>query len=216
MTTAKPHDWPGFLAQIGGASRVTLVGPMHDRSVDVSEPTVFVDGGARFMGNLGGAPSIRVGDGDSGVADLDVRLPAEKDFSDLAFVLRELPVAVVALRLLGFLGGRLDHMLANLGELHGFLARRSSGLVELEGSGVVGGRAGVQIVGFVGSLELRISGVFSVMVLESCEVRIEGECKYPLKSTTLPPASSHGLSNEGHGLVRFSSRGPCFVLLGER
>jgi thiamine pyrophosphokinase len=208
MTAKSPSDWPGFLAGLRGTTRVTLVGPLYNETFSPSAPTVFVDGGNRYRrAGLENFPCISVGDGDSGQGNLDVRLPAEKDFSDLAFVLRELPPAVADLELLGFWGGRTDHLLANLGELHRFLAKRGPGAkAEMAEGGVI------QAVGFKGRLERRISGIFSLMVLERTEVKIEGECRYPLKNpTALEPASSHGLSNEGHGLVTVASNGPCFL-----
>lgn len=210
MTVKSPSEWLNFVARLSGATRVTLVGPLHHETFNPVEPTIFIDGGARFRSaDPEKFPCISVGDGDSGDSPLDVKLPAEKDFSDLAFVLRELPDYVKNLRLVGFLGGRLDHELANLGELHQFLAGRSADArVDMEN----GGRANV--IGFNGHLEHKIQGLFSILVLESAEVQITGECRYALnKATTLEPASSHGLSNEGNGLVKLSSSGPAFLFL---
>lgn len=208
MTAKSPNDWPGFLARLQSGSKVTLVGPLHSGPFEPAGPTVFVDGGTRFRRkDLEKFPCISVGDGDSGQAELDVRLPAEKDFSDLAFVLRELPQTVLDLRLVGFSGGRLDHMLANLGEIHRFLKSRGPAA-----------QAAVDrmIVGSGGNLELKILGGFSVMVLESADITISGDCRYPLHEGTLEPASSHGLSNVGHGMVRISAGGPFFVLLSDK
>ena len=201
--------WAGFLSLLDKGAAVTLVGPLHDKPLAPSEPVVFIDGGSQFRVQNEKFPSISVGDGDSGSTELDVKLPAEKDFSDLAFVLRELPRHVVNLRLLGFLGGRLDHELANLGEIHQFLLDRPPGArVEMK-------RAGrLEVIGFTGKIKLDISGSFSVMVLETSEVTISGDCEYDLDGEEpLVPGSSHGLSNTGSGAVSVSSAGPCFIFL---
>lgn len=200
--------WAGFLALLAKASSVTLVGPLHDTPVTPDEPTIFVDGGSQFRVKVEKFPTISVGDGDSG-STLDVTLSPEKDFSDLAFVLRELPRQVVKAQLLGFLGGRLDHELANLGELQQFLLDRPRGArVEMRRSG----RA--EVIGFTGSATLDIQGLFSVIVLEASVVTISGECRYKLSGgDPLVPGSSHGLSNIGRGRVTVASDGPCFIFL---
>jgi thiamine pyrophosphokinase len=209
MTAKKPSDWAGFVARLGGAEQVTLVGPLYSGNFNPTEPTIYVDGGARFRRTeLENFASISVGDGDSGGANLDVRLPEDKDYSDLAFALRELPLKITRLRLLGFWGGRLDHMLANLGELHAFLAKRDAARVVLEDDDEV------TAIGFKGNLAREISGRFSVMVLEPTPVRISGQCSYPLDpAQVLQPASSHGLSNSGDGPIEIESQSPCFLLL---
>ncbi len=201
--------WPAFLAELGKSAAVTLVGPLHDKKFSAVEPTVFIDGGSQFRGNGEKFPTISVGDGDSGGAALDVKLPEEKDFSDLAFVLRELPRHVVTLRLFGFLGGRLDHELANLGEIHQFLLDRPKGArVELEKAGHL------EVIAFTGSMKREINSLFSVMVLETSEVTIAGDCDYDLDNEEpLVPGSSQGLSNLGTGQVEITSAGPCFIFL---
>lgn len=170
------------------------------------EPTVYVDGGARFKAATSPrVPLITLGDGDSG-GPMDEMLPAEKDYSDLAFVLRELPRHIDHVLLKGFLGGRRDHELANLGEVHQFLRRRTQGRAEFDNV----------IHAFIGNFELDINGVFSVLALETVSVTIQGACKYRLDGTSaLEAASSHGVSNEGFGLVMFSSSKPCFIFLNE-
>lgn len=196
-------NWSDFSSQLKNSA--TLVGPLHSESLTVTEPTVFVDGGARFRKGSENFPCISVGDGDSGETKLDVRLPASKDFSDLAFVLRELPTSVVQLNLYGFVGGRLDHELANLGELHRFLKSRPNSTARMfKGGDLV-------LAGFNGNLAIHIEGIFSVMVLETAHISIEGACQYPY-SGNLEPASSHGLSNVGSGNVTLVSRQPAFLL----
>jgi len=176
-------------------------------------PTIYVDGGSDYRqpasSTESSLPLISVGDGDSTTGKLDEVLPAQKDYSDLAFVLRGLPQNILAVEMLGFLGGRRDHELANFGEVHAFLKTRTEFCrVEMHS-------ADQSVIAFArGSLTIDIQGTFSVMVLEPSAVKIEGACDYPLSGdVTLPVASSHGLSNKGRGRVVITSDQPCFVFV---
>lgn len=193
--------WPAFLAQIQNCTEIQLVGPLYDKPFRSSDPVIFVDGGARFRSN--GALSIAVGDGDSGT-ELDHLLPEEKDYSDLAFVLRGLPLSVRHLALHGFRGGRRDHEWAVFGEVNRFLTAREESTAELTA-------ADQPIVfGFRGTHTAQIKGTFSVMALQPTKVRIAGECKY-LFNGTLEALSSHGLSNEGRGSITVAAEAPVFI-----
>ncbi len=201
--------WPAFLAQLEGRKSVTLVGPLYGTPHAPSEPTVYVDGGAKFKSAAKfSQPTITLGDGDSG-GPMDEVLPVEKDYSDLAFVLRELPKHIVELSLYGFLGGRRDHELANFGEVHQFLRARGQARADLFGTST-------SITGFCGALEIDIHGLFSLLAFEASSVLLQGECKYKLDGTVvLDRVSSHGLSNEGAGLVLLQSAKPVFIFRGE-
>lgn len=201
--------WPAFLAQLEKHSSVTLVGPLIGAPHAPVEPTVYVDGGARFKPpENAGPPTITLGDGDSG-GEMDETLPVEKDYSDLAFVLRELPKNIEQLHMHGFLGGRRDHELANLGEVHQFLRKRGQARADLYGEKLT-------VTGFCGQLQIDINGLFSLIAFEASAVLLQGECKYKLDGTTvLDRVSSHGLSNEGSGLVMVQSSKPVFIFLGE-
>lgn len=203
--------WAEFLESINGRDRVTLVGPLYNTKHVPLAPTIYVDGGAQFLSReCVDNPVVSVGDGDSGAEiTLDEKLPADKDYSDLAFALRGLPQSVIRVEMLGFQGGRRDHDLCNLGEVHGFLASRSHfTTVELTG-------AGARVIGFCkGRVNLEIHGVFSVFVLEPAAVKISGECKYQLsRERTLASLSSIGLSNEAHGAVEIECGSPAFVVI---
>lgn len=211
--------WTDFLSQIADAREITLVGPLYQNRHVPQMPTIYVDGGTRFRGEGGGwatqhvkgsHPTVSVGDGDSAPGQLDELLSPDKNFSDLAFALRSLPHGVREITLLGFLGGRRDHELANLGEVHAFLRTRSQFTrVDLVGLG------GQRIVAFTrGTFTLERRGEFSVFVLETANVRIEGDARFPLPAGSAPlsPFSSHGLSNLAAGTVQISCAEPCFVI----
>src|SRR3982750_1407403 len=116
------ENWKNFIGELGSQSQISVVGPMLNRVFTPSAPTIFVDGGTQFrpVGEKNNPIRISVGDGDSGGINLDVLLPKEKDYSDLAFVLSNLPPTVRHVELIGFLGGRRDHELFNFGEVHKF------------------------------------------------------------------------------------------------
>lgn len=201
--------WAEFLAQT--LNNVALVGPLLDRARPLVMPTVFVDGGADFLRasvamSPREVPVVSLGDGDSSSVPLDEKLAREKDFSDLAFALRGLPAAVSGLELFGFLGGRRDHELANIGEVHNFLAARPSAVANFHGP------QKIEVIAFTGHLEIEIHGTFSVFVLEAAQVEINGACEYSHHGEVLP-LSSLGLSNVGKGKVSLHSPRPVFIFL---
>ena len=160
-------------------------------------------GSSEFVFSVGDGDSLRGG-------GLDKTLPIDKDHSDLAFVLGSLPSSVNRLSLYGFMGGRLDHELANLGEVFSFLKRLSAGRCDFYTSS-----AELGMVAWSGlTLSLPIHGLFSVFTFEAGPIQIRGSCRYPLDPPRdLMPLSSHGLSNEGHGQVHLASTAPALLCL---
>lgn len=201
--------WKRFLKDTEGATQLFIVGPMLKHIYNPIGPTVFVDGGATFRGTVGvdgNIPTVSVGDGDSGEALLEVSLPSNKDYSDLAFVLRSIPAHIRHLEMIGFLGGRRDHELIGFGEVHRFLKTKTEFTTVRFEEAVVAFSAG--------RLKLNIEGRFSVGVFEETNVTITGACQFPLNApTVLEPMSSHGLSNSGRGPIVICSDKPCFVFL---
>lgn len=203
--------WLEFLLLIKEAEHVTLVGPLYNAQHFPVTPTIYIDGGGKFAPTLPvDNPVVFVGDGDSGTdVELDEKLPAEKNYSDLAYVLRALPEAIDQVDMLGFMGGRRDHDLCNMGEVHAFLHSRPH-FTRVEMTGLE-----ARVIGFCkGCLKLDIHGVFSVVVLESTALKISGKCKYPMSpERVLSPLSSVGLSNEGRGAIDVESNSPAFVII---
>lgn len=202
--------WKRFLADIATAPQVFVVGPMLQGTHHATGPTVYVDGGEQFRDTFdpaGNIPTISVGDGDSTATPLDKILPKQKDYSDLAFVLHNLPPTVRHLELLGFMGGRPDHQLVNFGEVHKFLKTKTARFTTV--------RFDETVVAFCGGgFDLELHQDFSVVAFESTPLVITGDCKYLVpKPYHLQAVSSVGLSNEGFGKVHFDSVGPCFIFL---
>ena len=187
-----------------------LDGPLDALLVpdDDGPPIVLAaDGGVRKAAELGLAPRVVIGDGDSlrprEVAALRARgaevvlFPAEKDESDTELAVREaLARGARRIVVLGAFGGaRFDHALANVALL---------ALPELEGRDVSlsDGTATIRLVGRVdGPGEIRIVGAPRDLVsLFPLDPTVEGivtaGLRYPLQDESLRIGPSRGLSNE--------------------
>ncbi len=204
-----------YLRRFENARRITLVGPLPPESgagagpdeVRPEEPLVWIDGGANHR-DAGGSfrGGFAVGDGDSARGALDQYLPEEKDHSDLAYVLRNLPARFGEVALRGFLGARRDHELFNLGEVHRFLsAAKPPARAQFDDS----------VFGYSeGEWKFSADGVFSLAAFEATEVQLGGACQYPLAAPTkIAPLTSLGLSNRGFGEITLRARGPVFIFL---
>ena len=192
-----------YLRRHAANSRITLVGPFARHEVAPPEPVVFVDRGALYRR---GGDGISIGDGDSYDGDLDVLLNPDKDYSDLAYVLTRIPESFEEFHLLGFLGGRRDHELFNLGEVHRILNDRDApGTARFDQA----------LVGYSpGSWQFTHHGGFSVGVIEQALVTLRGDCRYRCeRPTRFSPLSSLGLSNEAYGTILIETDGCVFVFL---
>ena len=191
-----------YLKQFPEANEITLLGPMACEPGNLTPPLVLVDGGSRHAPEGLG---IRVGDGDSSEHPMDHSLDPDKDMSDLAFVLDNLPPTLERLQLLGFLGGRRDHELFNFGEVHRFLKSRQRPVrVEFDHLTTAYSQ---------GNWKFEHHGLFSLATVESCKVELGGACRYPIPELRLvEPLSSLGLSNSGHGTILMHCQGPVFIL----
>lgn len=202
-----------YLSRFTNRRQVTLIGPVLTRAPRAGrlrEPLIWVDGGADHRAPIfRDRPGIAVGDGDSAKSRLDHYLPEDKDYSDLAFVLRRIPQQFFEVVMLGFLGGRRDHELFNLGEAHRFLAGRESPTrVRFDHSVRAFSK---------GEWQLHNHAAFSLAVIEPATVTLTGPCKYPLNEpTTITPLSSFGLSNRSQGELILRTDGPVFILESER
>jgi thiamine pyrophosphokinase len=184
---------------------VNLIGPFFAGVTLPPGPKIFVDRGTKHRVFKEG---FSVGDGDSHLDGLDQLLDPTKDYSDLAYVLRNLDERFLKIHLHGFLGGRRDHELMNLAEAHDFLKWRKKGTSIHFDEAVFGFSAG--------DWEFPVTGIFSIFAFEKVHVQLWGRCEYKLpEKTALRPLSSHGLSNIGTGGVNLSCSAPVFVFLNE-
>ena len=194
-----------YLERFANAQRVTVVGPCWngaDPELDAdAAPLVWVDGGAQYRS---GDTGFCVGDGDSYDGALDETLPTDKDYSDFAYALGQLPAHFSEVRLLGFLGGRADHQLFNFGEAQQFLAGRANPTrVDFE-SQVTAYSAGIW--------QLEIRGTFSLAAFAPARVGLRGACRYPITPPrAMTPLTSLGLSNHGSGAMTLECDAPIFI-----
>jgi thiamine pyrophosphokinase len=162
---------------------------------------IAADGGARHLTALGCTPHVVIGDLDSlspaevqQLAEAGARIlryTVEKDETDLELaILYACDQGCTHLRIVGGMGGRLDHTLANLfllalPALDGLDARLDDGTEEvflIRGSAAVAGQRG---------------DVVSLLPLGGAAhgVATQG-LRYPLNGETLFPERSRGVSNE--------------------
>ena len=180
------HDldgaWPGWADDLGAV--------------------VAADGGATSAGRLGLRPDLVVGDLDSidpvevdrlRDAGIPVEVaPVAKDESDTELAVRAaLARGATALTIVGGLGGRVDHLLANLALL---------ALPELAGidAVILDGRTRIALVRGPGSRRLagRVGDLVTLLPfgLGVEGVRTEG-LAWTLRDEALPPGPARGLSN---------------------
>ncbi|MAX67391.1 MAG: hypothetical protein QF441_08690 [Bacteriovoracaceae bacterium] len=178
--------------------KINLVGPMPF-SLPVNklkEPVIYIDGGARFQIDKTG---FSCGDQDSFKGkSLNQKLDPNKDFSDLAFVLKYCK-DFSQLHLFGFLGGRKDHELFNLGEVYHFLKNKEKSTVSFENK--------IKLFS-AGEWDIELDGLFSLVVFEKTFIELTGQCQYLIEGKEVHPLSSFGLSNQAYGQIRISTDRP--------
>lgn len=180
-----------YLEKHLNSKSVYLVGPLLKKSSECFEPTLFIDGGAKWRKDKEG---FSLGDGDSFEGELDLRLAKDKDLSDFAYALKHLE-GFESIHALGFLGERLDHQMFNLGEASEFLKKQKRCCVLFDSK---------LKVFTPGSWKFSHKGIFSVWSLEPATFSICGDCQYPLRKKVISPLSSLTLSNEARGEIELS------------
>jgi thiamine pyrophosphokinase len=192
-----------------------FVGPMGPEVPDEFNhlPRLCVDGGAHFSKSM----NIWIGDGDSYPHELTsdhiFKLPAEKDQSDLSCALGLFTDPHhYKFHFWGFLGGRRDHELFNLGESLSFLEKHQECQILFYGED---GKVQYHVLGY-GQWKFSHRGVFSLGTLKKTEVKLTGNLHYPIRNVeTLRPLSSLGLSNIGEGEMILETMGPVFLYFPE-
>lgn len=188
-----------YLSQFSTNS-VQLIGPMPCEIPNTSGPILYIDGGTKHKKDGLG---FSLGDNDSHQEKLDQILPKEKDYSDLSYALSQCH-QFNELYLYGFLGGRKDHELINLGEVSHFLNHKTNSFAHFEG----------QILAYAkGEYEITHNNTFSLFCFNETKITLSGKIKYPLSDEPLKAHSSHGLSNEAQGKFGLKTERPIFLFL---
>lgn len=116
-----------------------LEGDLSSGQILPGDCVIAADRGAIHCSNAGIEPDFCIGDFDSleegeSVPENAIRYPAEKDDTDVALAIKlALSLGLDDIMLLGGVGGRLDHTIANL-QLLRFAASREASLTILSGS----------------------------------------------------------------------------------
>ena len=180
------------------------------------------DGGGNHLRRLGIVPDLLVGDMDSIDAEALAwmeergaairRVPAVKDFTDSEMavdaVLDEEPLPD-EVWMIGALGDRLDHVLANIG-LGDRLARRGVRVWMTDGAGYVLPVCGSDTMELdIGELGIDRPAMSLVAVETMTGITLSG-FRYPLNEAVLEPGSTLGVSNEprmrtGKVSIRFAA-----------
>jgi thiamine pyrophosphokinase len=186
-------------------SDLDLAWPAWDEAV---EAVIAADGGARHAAGLGVAIDLWVGDGDSigeeALAALEAsgvpieRSPQDKDESDTELAIRAaLRHGQHGVLILGALGGRIDHALANIGLLAmPELAGREVAILDARSRTVL-----IRAPGPDGAaVERRLPGTAGDLIsLLPLGPGVEGVTTrglaYPLADEPLPVGHARGLSN---------------------
>lgn len=175
-----------------------------------SDLVYAVDGGYRHCEAAGVVPDLLLGDMDSLETPPEQtglpfeRLPCEKDDTDTLYAARRLLAQGVGqVTLACALGGRLDHMLGNLGVLCFLLSQGAAGRIMDSRCCAEAFAPGEY------TLEREGYSLFSLFPLEGvCEGVCIANAKYPLKRYRLVMSFPIGVSNEflsGDARVSFES-----------
>ncbi|MBC7713136.1 MAG: hypothetical protein H7177_07340 [Rhizobacter sp.] len=149
-----------------------------------------------------------IGDGDSSKMPMTIK-KSSQNISDLAFALSKLKgkMAPEIALFAGFLGGRIDHQIFNMGEIALYLKnfpRNSAPLIQLDDK--------IVFVG-TGTHKANFHGVFSLASFEPNQIKLSGECEYQSKNwLSLPPLSSRGVSNVGFGEITIETKKPLAII----
>jgi thiamine pyrophosphokinase len=200
---------------LSNAQSWTVIGPMGPKLAPELEalPILAVDGGAAFCSRI----DVWTGDHDSLrtplICDYKLSLNSQKDHSDLASAFNILAqTSSKVFHLWGFLGGRLDHELFNLGEAMRFLNKRPDNKLFFYNHQE---KVSLQLFA-AGTQELHIEGVFSLGTISPVQVSLTGNCKYKIPVLTeIDSLSSFGLSNFGQGKIRLENTSPVFIVFPE-
>ena len=172
-------------------------GEYHGEGLALCEGALILaaDGGLAYCDAYGLSPTLAIGDFDSlgripeGVEV--IRHPVEKDDTDMALAVSEARLrGADEIFLLGALGGRLDHTLANITLLR---ARSRAGCA----SYILGERETLTVIGAGERLTFsgEPDGVFSLFALTDRAILSVSGAQYPLCSGTLYASPALGVSN---------------------
>ncbi len=168
--------------------------------VEAADAIVAADGGANWLAAQQKTPDVLVGDMDSVSADLlaaleqctcrIIRHPTHKDETDTELALREaLALGARQITLLGALGGRTDHSLANILLL-------AMPELRVADARIFDGTSYLSVIHEAAILHGQVGDILSLLPIagDAEGVATEG-LEYPLREETLPLGPARGVSN---------------------
>lgn len=212
MRSLKQHLLNYLEEKLQGHKRLLVLGPLDiskkriNKAILEIRPTIIilVDGGVKHKTKIPKSMSkflLSVGDGDSSLdkMPLDLLLPKQKNYSDLAFVADAIIGSKRSCKKITLLGlsstqseKRPDHFLFNLGVIEK-LAQKLTIKIEMDDH---------FIALPAGKNTFKYNGNFSVIALRPTQLKINGKARYLLKDwTRLSALNSLGLSNYANGNV---------------
>jgi hypothetical protein len=208
-------------------TRLLILGPLPIKSVILNRvlkkftPTwiIFVDGGNKHKSKIKDITHysiLSIGDGDSSKQKqkkLDVKLPTQKNYSDLAFVVDVLIKNRKRITNVSFLGfsshhfeERLDHLLFNLGLIQGLASKLCLPIYVDE----------YFLFLPAGKNVLKHKGIFSIISLRPNTIKLQGDIKYNLEAwTQIKAFDTHCLSNRSYGIFQIESKKEILVYLNQ-
>jgi thiamine pyrophosphokinase len=200
-----------FLNDIFAAEELILLGPCPSNYIKTNNfdsPLLIIDGGLnQNRESFTSKSSLSIGDNDSNTSteEVDLSYSAKKDKSDLKLALELISNSELKkLRLIGLSGGRLDHEMANFGELSLFLNKSPhTKVINIEDK--------LSIL-TKGTHDLDYRGSFSLLSIFENKIQLQGACEYQLfNETPMAPLSSLGLSNNAFGKFTLKNTQPILI-----
>lgn len=195
-------------------NKAILVGPCKDqRHLAYSEqtPIIFVDGGLKHRKSKFKKSKCwqSIGDGDSSREKIKIKLPCDKNESDLHHALKLLPKDIHWVEAFGLFPElkdeqRFDHRLFNIGEIYHY-NKKFKVLVQLNDR---------EILLPPGKSKLDFKGLFSLVALDNLKLKIIGQVDYEITQTiSIKKLSSRTLSNSAHGSFTVETSHPILLIL---
>lgn len=196
---------------------VLVVGPLLKEDsqakslLDHVQGVLFIDGGVSWKStwkdHLQSVIALSVGDGDSSSKELlDIVFPPQKNRSDLSLGLDNL-LRCKEIHLVGFMGGRLDHQMINIGVVDHFVSAKGAKAFWYDQHHLVAYSLPS------GEHQLNFNNTFSLITLQAQKVSIQGHVSYPVEGLKVDVLSDHTLSNQAQGLFSMSIERPITILM---
>jgi thiamine pyrophosphokinase len=184
--------------------KVNLIGPLalNLSAINCHLPSIMIDAGADHKLNL--PISLSIGDNDSSVNPMDIKLNPKKDASDYKHALELLPSDCDSIFAHGLIGGRLDHQLFIIGDTHQHLMNHHRIFHFYD-------QYDLRLCYYpAGEWELNFTGVFSLLTIHEQNIVLKGDLQYPSEGeyTHILPLTSLTLSNISFGRFKLINQRP--------